>query len=418
MVNLQGDEFNLRFRELLAAVRNVAVHAEQEIEQWIFSNPWRSPSTFDSADDEDIIFEKYKKDVAWWSIGTTAIRHEKVAGLDTNWSETGVAILAVLAFDDRPLTFTPTFIWRTWFPHVSILFKAANSHPFLEDLPFVLLEHLFKVIPDKSLPTVSSMSNNVDAPYEAFQLLSNRMMAKPIKNNGLKSAKEVALDSKTRSEFIVGYMKCLLNKYQVVNQVKIIRKLTHDCPHPGLQAKFLDLLRPLIFEEECFEPCWSYLGSFLKNLKGHIQEGKEELVNTAELINEVEVYVGAITMVQLWCLVKGTLPKKIKGGPLGKFHFVLKKSIDSWMDEGNMPPDDYYRLYLLEGALQQLSRTLDAAKQERKQEGNALSSLAREGLGVSEIGLDDHATNTLQGSLDASMDETKYVIVGDADIFS
>lgn len=405
-VNIQHDEFHFRILQLVAAVRNVAQQAEQDSEQWVFSNPWRSQQKFDCAEDEDVIFEKYKEDIAWWS--TTASRHEKVAGMDTNWSETGVAILAVMAFDSRPLTLTPTFIWRTWFPHVTILFKAAHSQPFLEELPFILLEHLFKVVPETSLPTVSSTSNDVDAPYEAFQLLSNRMMAKPIKNYGKKSMKQVELDSKTRSEFIVGYMKCLLNRYQVVNQVKIVRKLTHDCPHPGLKAKFLDLLRPVIFEEECSEPFWSYLGSFLKNLQGYVQEGKDELVNTKELINDVEVYVGTITMVQLWCLVKGKLPKKIKGAPLGKFHHVLKKSIDSWMDEGNMPPDDYYRLYLLEGALQQLILTLDAAKEERQQEETGFSSSARENM-----------ANPVEGSLDSSTeDRTKNVIVGDADIFS
>jgi hypothetical protein len=89
------------------------------------------------------------------------------------------------------------------------------------------------------------------------------------------------------------------------------------------------------------------------------------------------------------------------------------------MDEGNMPPDDYYRLYLLEGALQQLIHTLDVAKQERRQEETGCSSQAREVQDLSEVGLVVHTANPAGDSLGSSAeDQTKSFIVGDADIFS
>jgi hypothetical protein len=408
--NFEAGELHYRGTQLLKAVRNVAEQPQQEVEEWIFSSPWRSRTTFDDLEDEDVIFEKYKDDVAWWSI--QANRHEKVAGMDTIWNETGIAILAVMAFDDRPTTLTPAFVWSTWFPHVSILLKASHRYLFLENLPTILLEKLFEIVPEKSLPTVHSASSDVSAPYEAFQLLSSRMMPKLNKKHGKTTKREVELDSKTQSEFIVGLMKSLLRRYQLVNQIKIVRKLVHDCPHPGLQAKFLDLLRPVIFEEECFEPLWSYIGSFFRDLLCHVEDDKDELVNTSDLIDKVELYVGAITMVQLWCLVKGKLPKKIKGGSMGKFYKLLKKSIASWLtDERNMPPDDYYRLYLLEGALQQLIHTLDAARQKRKQKVEGLSSSSEEGQEVSE-------PTTTEGSVHDAKDQTNDVVVGDVDIFS
>jgi len=403
--------------QLLKTVRNI-VAIGGEAEEWIWSNPWRStcePFVGEQSQevDEDVVFENSKYDITWWN--RIAHCHEKVAGMDTSWDETGISLLALMAFDDRPLTFTPTFTWDTWFPHVAILFKAANEYAFLEGLPFLLLEKLFRVVPEKSLPTVSSASKKVEAPYETFQLLSNRIMLKSQKKGAKKkSKKELELETKTRSERIAALMKSLLSRYPAVNQIKIVRKLVHDCPHPGLQAKFMDLLRPVIFEEECAEALWSYIGSFVKDLLSHVDEGKNELFNSSDLIEKVEIYVGAITMIQLWCMVKGRLPKKIKGTPLGKFYKILKKSIATWMtDEHAMPPDDYYRLYLLEGALEQLMRILKEAKEKRKQGGNEDGSLndSYDTLGApesSQSSNNDEETTTKE----------EEAVVGDADIFS
>jgi hypothetical protein len=46
-------------------------------------------------------------------------------------------------------------------------------------------------------------------------------------------------------------------------------------------------------------------------------------------------------------------------------------------DNLSMPPDDYYRLYLLEGALRQVVHILDVARQKRNnshEEGGSLDS--------------------------------------------
>jgi hypothetical protein len=216
-------------------------------------------------------------------------------------------------------------------------------------------------------------------------------------------------------------MKSLLSRYPVINQIKIVRKIVHDCPHPGLQAKFMDLLRPIIFNEECADAFWSYIGSFIKDLLSHVDEGKRELLKLTDLINKVEIYVGAITIIQLWCMVKGKLPKKIKGSQLGKFYKVLKRSIASWMSDPNtMPPDEYYRLYLLEGALQQVVQILNAARQKRRQAGVDDGSLSS-----SSAAWDALETNPADSSKGKGEDEEGETpaqgvatIVGDADIFS
>lgn len=407
--------------KLLKTLRAV-VHDGGQSDEWIWSNPWRSIDAFlVEEQDVDIAFENHKSDIAWWS--KVAHKHEKVAGMDTSWDDSGISLFALMAFDDRPLTLTPTFIWNTWFPHVAILFKVSTEYHFLESLPLLLLDKLFKVVPERSLPAVSSASKQVDCPYETFQLLSNRIMVKPAvdhkpikKTTGGKKLKnelkEMELESKARSERVVGLMKSLLNRYPTVNQIKIVRKLVHDCPHPGLQVKFMDLLRPVVFEEECAEAFWSYIGSFIKDLLAHVDESKGELRNTSDLINKVEIYVGAITMIQLWCMIKGKLPKKIKGHPLGKFYKTLKKGIAAWMNnEGTMPPDDYYRLYLLEGALQQVMHILDSARQKRKQEDGSLSSSHHTTTDRTEESSADEGPKSTKG-------DNGDVVVGDIDIFS
>lgn len=400
--------------QLLKTIRGIVSDRGQS-EEWIWYDPWRSIDSFVGEHDVDIAFENHKDDIAWWN--RAAHKHEKVAGMDTSWDESGVSLLALMAFDDRPLTFTPTFTWNTWFPHVAILFKVSTQYNFLESLPLLLLEKLFIVVTDRSLPAVSSASKKVDTPYETFQLLANRIMVKPVKKSGKKSKteiKEMELESKARSERVVGLMKSLLNRYPSVNQIKIVRKLVHDCPHPGLQAKFMDLLRPVVFEEECADAFWSYIGSFIKDLLAHIDESKDELCQTSDLINKVEVYVGAITMIQLWCMVKGKLPKKIKGGPLGKFYKILKRAIATWMNgEGAMPPDDYYRLYLLEGAIQQVMVILDAARQKRKQGGEDDGSISSSNTGTTPEG-----TETGAAEESKSKGKDGDVVVGDVDIFS
>ncbi len=400
---------------LLKTLRGIAQEGN-ESEEWIWSNPWRSKEIFPEDDDEDITLENHKDKIAWWN--QSAHRHEKVAGMDTSWNEKGISLFAVMAFDDRPQTFTPIFTWNTWFPHVAILFKASAEYHFLDNIPLLLLDKLFKLVSERSLPAVSSASTTVDSPYETFQLLSNRIMIKPAKKSKM-SKKEVELESKARSERIVGLMKSLLSRYPLINQIKIVRKLVHDCPHPGLQAKFMDLLRPVIFEDECADALWSYIGSFMKDLEGHVGVGKTELINTNDLINKVELYVGAITMVQLWCMVTGKLPKKIKGSPLGKFHKILKRSIAVWMtDQNTMPPDEYYRLYLLEGALQQVVQILDTARQKRNQ-------MNRDGsFSSSSTTLEGPEWTAGECSTHEEEDETDVVVrqetavIGDADIFS
>ena len=219
------------------------------------------------------------------------------------------------------------------------------------------------------------------------------------------------LESDLDTKRIVELMKSLLDRYQPVNQVKIIRKLVHDCPHPGLKAKFMDLLRSVIFEPSAADALWTYIGSFIKDMLEHVDSEVGSLIHVERLVQKVELYVGAVTMIQLWCLVRLRLPRKIRGQPLGDFYKILTTTLGRWLTGAmSMPPDDYYRLYLLEGALQQVMRILDDARKRKNCDMESESLLQP-------TPADDMASGNSLASPDMPH-SPQQVIVGQADIFA
>lgn len=400
----------LQLLEVLRTIVSDQGNSEENYsEMWVFLNPWRiysSQNSMDVEQCEEVDFLQHQNDITWWN--QSAHRHERVAGMDTAWDDLGISLLALFALENRPMVFTSAYVWRVWFPHVEILFKTTGNYPFLEhlNLPIKLLETLCDLVPEKSLPATGSTSRKPDSPFETFQLLSNRLVVRKV--NGEEAAtKDQELESKRRTEKIVGLMKSLLSKYQSINQVKIIKKLVHDCPHPGLQAKFMDLLRPVIFDEEAHDAFWTYINSFIQDLLGHMDEEHENLLEVDDLVEKVEIYVGAVTMIQLWVMVKGRLPKRTEGHSLGHFYHILETMIKRWMSDSlSMPPDDYYRLYLLEGSLLQVEHVLGAAKQDRK---NCQEESPEDTAGAVE--------SSLTGKIADKSSETPSIVVGDADIF-
>ena len=332
-------------------------------ERLILLHPWREFHETASGQEKNSKLEYMQRhtELAWWSVN--AYRHEKVAGMETLWDPLGVSVLALVAFESRSLVWSTDFIWKMWFPHVLSLFKGTEKVPHLQHVPIILLDNLLQVIPEKSLPESHTSRIKADSPLETFQQLSNRILARPREEE-----EDTAMDSEMEESVlstnrIVGLMKELLSKYQPTNQVKLIRQLVHDCPHHGLQAKFMDLLRAVIFEPTAADALWTYVGSFVKDLTAHIDKNQEELIHVETLVQKVEVYVGAVTMIQLWCMVKGKVPPRVRKHSLKDFFKVLKVMMERWMtDSMSVPPDDYYRLYLLEGALEQVIRILDENK--------------------------------------------------------
>ena len=403
--------------QLLEAVRQIVGVGFDYQEIWVWQHPWRlysekllSNEKNESSEENDQVELLLRQhDIAWWT--ESAYRHESVAGMDTAWDELGISLLALMAFDTRPLVIAPNFTWRVWFPHVLILFHATSSLPLLQHLPLSLLDNLLRVIPEKSLPPSQTNSKKPDSPLEIFQQLSNRIIVYREDDDEEEDTNNRELESQKNTETVVNLMKILLSRYQPVNQVKIIRKLVHDCPHPGLQAKFMDLLRAVIFLPEASEALWSYIGYFVKELVGHIDMEQEVLIHVNRLVQKVEIYVGAITMIQLWCMVESKLPKKIRGQSLRDFNKVLKLMLGRWMtDSTYMPPDDYYRLFLLDGALQQVLRILDEGRKKNLDSSSDHPAESKTSV-TEETADDDQIMNEMEGTPPAK------VIVGEADLF-
>ena len=464
--------------QLLQLTRQIVQHDDGHgySDTWVWLHPWRVYSEqryhpHSSAEEDknvEVEFLQRKQDIAWWT--ERAYRHERVAGMDTSWDAFGIALMALVAFDDRPLVLAPSHVWMTWFPHVLQLFESTSDLSSLQHLPLSLLDNLLRVIPPHSLPAVHTKSTTPDSPFETFQQLSNRILVQPRKEGSEDPSPHkhhqhrrtagLELDSQKNSERIVGLMKTLLSRYEPVNQVKIIRKLVHDCPHPGLQAKFMDLSRAVLFEPSAADAFWSYINTFVKEMTSHIDrnpiddkmgdddesacpqrenevpkcivkdEGGPYFINVDDLVQKVEIYVGAVTMIQLWCLVKSKLPQKISHQSLIEFHDVLKGMLDRWMtDSMSMPPDDYYRLYLLEGALQQVVQILDEARKGEKYLDEAFipsDDLSAHSTQSSDLGI-GNSQNETEERLEKVLSEGQprpqqrrknQAIVGDASLFS
>jgi hypothetical protein len=318
----------------------------------------RIPETADD-DDNDLDMELWihRNDLSWWI--HQAHQEDRVANMDTTWSTTGLTAMAMNAFQTRPMVYHPSFIWKMWFPWVTQLFKESNQLPKLLDrLSMDILQSLLLIVPDQSLSLASILANDEsfhkrpDAPMEVIQMMSDRMMAPPAKYHG-------ETERRRHAEHIVGLIRALLDRYVPRCQVQMVKKLVHDCPNPGLQARFLDLLRSLLFEDDCQEPLTSLLNHQVDQLcQQHIDQNSKQLVNVEDLIENVEVYASTIGLIQKWSMGRGdnrgpsTGDLKLRD-KFWEVHTALQQLFDRWSsDHHNInPPDNHFRLFLLDSAL-------------------------------------------------------------------
>ena len=318
-------------------------YTSSELTIWL--NPHRplSESIVESPDDDDIEFLMNQNDLSWWinkaSCQLNTSGQEKVAHMTTDWNDLGLSLLAHTAFIGRPLPYDPSFVWYVWFPHVTILFKKVGDYPkLLSNIPLTFLESLLQVVPDQSLtldienPNDESFHERPDAPLEVFQLLSDQM----ISYGSRISSVDDELRYKKHVEYIAGLVTSLMNRYRPVSQVQIVEKLIHDCPNPGLQARFLDLIRPILFDDSCEKEVWKLLNKLIKDLFKYIsnEDNSNLLIAVDDLISNLELYVSAITMVQRWMMVRGggTIPAEMGGirVSLKGFQDALQNTLEKW----------------------------------------------------------------------------------------
>jgi hypothetical protein len=301
---------------------------------------------------------------------------EQAANVETVWDHVGVAILVAVglqAVDNsmRPFVWSPVYIWRMGFPHVAILLNSNDNDNGDDDgddavciqaLGFQLLDTLLHIVPNQALtaPThyASESSRAPDSPIGTLQLVSNRIVASASAAANRKVSQ--SLPDATRAFQL---MKELVGKYKACDQVAIVRQLVHDCPHPGLKPKFLDILRVFVSwgdETEGLSDVWSYLDTLVQNLQESIDTTNPSsgpvLRDATTLIDGVEVYVSALSLMHLWILVKKTaLGIHNLSSRLSSIHVAVKTTLSRWADDdcaAMPPPEQHFRLHLLESSLQ------------------------------------------------------------------
>lgn len=332
----------------------------------IWENSWRSYywnlrqattdyQTNEGDVDHDLEFWIHRNDLSWWING--ASQEDRVANMDTSWSSTSVAMTAAVAFQERALVYHPEFMWKLWFPITTQLFKECRSYPkLLSKLSMKLLQSLLSIVPIQSLALADvavsdkSFHQRPDAPLEVMQMLSDQMIIPPANSN--------EAECRIHVQSIAGIIQSLLDKYKPQCQVQIIDKLAHDCPNPGLQARFLDMLRPILFVEECQKSLAKLLNHQIDSLlQQHLDQLSKQVINVEDLMENVEIYASTIGLVQKWSMGSdkngsregiNDMLSKLQG-----FHATLQQLLDQWSSESPdfHPPENHFRLLLLDSAL-------------------------------------------------------------------
>ncbi|KAL3945762.1 MAG: hypothetical protein SGBAC_000151 [Bacillariaceae sp.] len=344
--------------------RNTTDSSEDEEEQWDGDDD-------DNDEDEDDC-AIHRQDAIWWA--SQAQHHEHVVGMSTSYDDLGLAILAYYGWEDRPpKVLTPSHVWKVWFPHIkSLLLSSQLSGGVLaQRMGFLSFEQLLQTTPPSSITwksPITSDTSSPGSPLPVFHLLSNRMLV--LRRPDIEDPEEKT-NLKRQTDQMVLWIKTLLYCYRPIDQVDMVQRLVQDCPHPGLQATFLDALRPLILkddDQEVADKLWKYIGFLLDVLqRKYMPNGI--LINMEDLIDHLEIYIGSIAMLQLYVLVKSALPScQTSGGEtlnweaqLKECHQVLTKTLKKWetVSTGSLPPSAF-RLNLLEVSISEILRFIGA----------------------------------------------------------
>ena len=370
---------------------------------------WMTPylklhPSLDENRNDDIAFMIYKNNLSWWMKNKSGSyeSHERIANMNTSVNEVGFALLAMQAFrhKQRPMVYHPSYIWIVWLNHVIVLLeKSRDCYPsrVLENEALSFLQDLVHIIPEQSL-LLEEEELIYDKPgtsLELFHLLSQQLTIR-VPNTSVdetESNEEGIVNSNPHddetkfnlhSKQTVTLIRDILNLFTLLNQVKIVKKLIaqndSSAIPPYLQARFLDLLRPIIvissqkrLDPETNTQLWNLIVLVIKNnlFNKYWNTQEQTLVNVEDLINvDVELAVGAVTMVQLWTATSNiTTDKEFHldmreaiGKDLEMFHHALIKQLKYWSEECD--PNDrapsHYRLFLLDSAI---FNTLHALKQ-------------------------------------------------------
>jgi hypothetical protein len=315
-----------------------------------------------SEEDDDDDFEKNRHQLSWWIY--RASKQDQMANMDTSWSNMGISVLAMAAFQERAMVYSASFLWTVWFPHVTQNLKEASHCPNLREPSLTFLQSLLQCVPVCSLTikNLAILKDNTpherpELPLEIIQVLSDQMvMVSQV--NGHKTSDNQAQRRKHVAH-IASLVTGVLHRYQPSDQVVLLDKLVHDCPNPGLQARYLDLLRPLLSDTTCHALILDLLKRQVDKLLLHMNlRPNPKLSDIDGLIENAEVFVSTVSLIQRFCMANHAEQPPIfldaeRLESLRLFHEALVQQNNNWISgEPNNAPEHFYRLYLLQDMLQ------------------------------------------------------------------
>jgi hypothetical protein len=307
----------------------------------LWSHPWRihhehKEHEYDGESDVDV----YANELWWWTIHADC--QDDVAGMDTRWSPEGIAVLAFVAFPQRPHVYAPLYQWHLWFPHVSTLLHTSILD---DDFVLSVLDTLVHLLPLHKLEWTTRIMQQQSSlapssPIGTMQLLLNR------------TASGTAVDDKHQA--VKSLQLLLLSKYAPTSQVGLISLLLKTCPHVSLKPRLLDLLRPIVSTGAVDSLLMDYVKQLCEN---HVSQeaGTTSIRNVEHLLEEqVEVYVCILSMIRLRLMLGNDKSTDAIEG-LEQLPALYKALVGTLQQEHNV----HFRWNLLEHSLQQVVALLE-----------------------------------------------------------
>lgn len=305
--------------------------------QEILSHPWKVVA-FRNPDNEgtDSHCAKMRKaDLVWWT--ECADAHDSVCSMDTSWSTKGLACWAWECWQNESASpqSSPQDTWNVYFPYVSNLILEDD----LYRVGLIMLRDLLSVQPSRTMVEWQKVPTN---PMGTLQLLSNKLV-RASQEHGRQGATAMAT-----------LMQSLVEKYSPSSQVELVKQLARDCPYPGLQPKLLDMLRPLATTGSAHCPeLWHLLQyTYLQEMLKHVDD-VGGLLGVETLLDDVEIYVSAASMVQVFQMVTGNWPDGVEESTFETILAAGRAKWHEWENEAERPRG-FHRLFLLLSTLERI----------------------------------------------------------------
>jgi hypothetical protein len=353
-------------------------------EDILWSHPWRQflYQPGGASDGRGECFKSLQSALFYWSVirnhdEATDIEDETMSMVDTKCEPLGLAALAAVAWSQRPCVLSPTYCWRLWFPHVSVLVNDESGpddtidtteedrrcdrlcsrllgYDLLRRLlylvrPYSLAQAVTRGAPDDPIGVLQLLANRIVAASAEVDRIANRVCQWPQQDSAQLPTEGVAFQ----------IMKDVVARYQPSVQITIVRDLVRDCPHPGLQPKLVDLLQPFVtWNDSCAikrvcDFCDEALVSLEKSLEPGMYGGGSNVHVFDELVEASEFYTACLGLLYRWMRVAKSLPQVPQLFPrISTVRSGLRDTLQRQAASKVHQPGPSFRLHLLESMLE------------------------------------------------------------------